>query len=197
MTPGMSPSCTSAPSTRLPSAPMPASSEVLRPRRNRDCVTKRTGRPPERRPDPSAARGRSRPRPRPPAGQCRLDRVDDQRRAVDLGQQLVAARPCGVDRPAASTSAATRVPRCGCGLVCRRPRAAAAGVASPPAARPTPMRHDLGAADRHAGGEPLQHHVEAVELGRLGAARQAEHRLAVELGQSAAGCRDRPACRNG
>jgi hypothetical protein len=72
-----------------------------------------------------------------------------------------------VERPAASTSTATRL--------------RAAGDLGQEAARA--HAHDLGTADREARGQPLQHHVEAVVLGRLGAARQAQHWLAVELGR--------------
>ena len=91
--------------------------------------------------------------------------------------------PMRVERPAASTSTATRGACCGARIL------AVAVVARLRAARDLGQQaarahaHDLGAADRQAGGQALQHHVEAVVLGRLGAARQAQHRLAVELGR--------------
>ena len=57
-------------------------------------------------------------------------------------------------------------------------------------------RLDVGADDRHAGENALQHPVEAVLLGRARAARGAEDRQAAARGRAAADCPDRPACRN-
>jgi hypothetical protein len=100
--------------------------------------------------------------------------------------------PMRVERPAAAPARHARA-CCGSGIlavaVVARLRPAGDLGQSPPA----PCRTISARPTRRPGGQALQHHVEAVVLGRLGAARQNQHpALPVELGRSAAGCRDRP-----
>ena len=57
-------------------------------------------------------------------------------------------------------------------------------------------RLDVGAGDRHAGENAVQHPVEAVLLGRARAAGSADDRQVRRARPAAADCRDRPACRN-
>ena len=141
--------------------------------------------------------GPARPRPRRPARRAPPSRHARPAAGRRRRPASCSGRPCGSSgrrpaparrraAPAAVLASSPSLSSRGCGRLGDLGQKAAGAHA-----------HDLGAADRQAGGQPLQHHVEAVVLGRLGAARQAEHRLAVELGRSAAGCRDRPACRNG
>ena len=109
--------------------------------------------------------------------------------------------PIRRDCPAASRSAPIRGP-CGFASGLR----SVAGVASARGSGrdgisaskpPLPIRMISAGADRQPGDKPLEHPVEAVDLGRAGAAGQAEHRRAPRHGRAAADCRDRPACRNG
>ncbi len=99
--------------------------------------------------------------------------------------------PMRVERPAASTTPAILLPFSGSRLVARlRPRHDLHQQAA------DTQPGDVGARDRQAREQARQHPVEAVFLRRARTARRAEHRLAVRFGRPAAGCRDRPACRN-
>ena len=114
-------------------------------------------------------------------GERRLDGMHDQRLAFGIGQHLVgpahARRAAGGEHQHGDSWRLLRARLLAVAVVARLRAARDLGQQAAGA-----HAHDLGAADRQAGGQALQHHVEAVVLGRLGAARQAQHRLAVELG---------------
>ena len=140
-------------------------------------------------------------------GQRGLDDVADHGLAGDLEQQLV--RAAHAPRLAGRQDQGRDLGACGRGLAFARLRPR--GDLAQQAAHAHP--HDVAPGDLDAGGQALQHPVQAVELGRAAAAGQAQHRASVEprqqeqvagidrhaemLERSARGSRSRPAARRG